>query len=159
MSSSASIKASIDTHITNKTLPGTIDNTLVGADIKSVVDYVDQKTTTGQRELRGTLLQSGTGIPIITVHKSNFSGTITAARLGVGIYTIDLSALTSTDYLTKSFCIIGNTNNPATAKATIIVGTDGGSDYFFTVQTYSVPGNILEDGHLNKTSFQIIVID
>lgn len=46
MATSAEIKASIDANITNKTLPGTIDNTLVGADVKAVVDYVDQEITT-----------------------------------------------------------------------------------------------------------------
>lgn len=43
MATSAQIKASIDTNITNKTQPQSINNTTVGADIKSVVDYVDQE--------------------------------------------------------------------------------------------------------------------
>ena len=43
MATGAQIKTSIDTNITNKTQPQSINNTLVGADIKSVVDYVDQE--------------------------------------------------------------------------------------------------------------------
>ncbi len=43
MATSTQIKASIDINITNKTQPQSINNTTVGADIKSVVDYVDQE--------------------------------------------------------------------------------------------------------------------
>jgi len=46
MATAVQIKTSIDTNITNKTLPGSINNTLVGADIKSVIDYVDQEIDT-----------------------------------------------------------------------------------------------------------------
>lgn len=46
MATSAQIKASIDTNITNKTQPQSINNTTVGADIKSVIDYVDQEIDT-----------------------------------------------------------------------------------------------------------------
>ena len=43
MATSTQIKASIDANITNKTAFRSINNTDVGADIKSVVDYVDQE--------------------------------------------------------------------------------------------------------------------
>jgi hypothetical protein len=45
MATAAEIKASIDANITDKVAFRSIDNTDVGADIKSVVDYVDQEIT------------------------------------------------------------------------------------------------------------------
>jgi hypothetical protein len=59
MATNTQIKASIDANITSKTLPGSINNTLVGSDIKSVVDYVDQEISTIPTGVQGPIGPQG----------------------------------------------------------------------------------------------------
>jgi len=161
MATNTQIKTGIDTDITNKTLPKSVLNTNVGIRMKSIVDYVDQQiatvSTASFKELRGVLTQSGTNAPVITTFKNDFTGAITLTRVNAGIYNISIAGLTSSDYLNKAFCIIGSTNNPASSRSEMIITTDGGSNYFFTVYTISVPGNLASDSLLTRTSFQIKV--
>lgn len=102
MATAAEIKTSIDTNITNKTVPGTIDNTLVGADIKSVVDYVDQEKRP-YKVYTAFLNQTGTNDPVATVFE-NTMGTITWTRSFEGDY---MATLTGPNIFTinKTLCL------------------------------------------------------
>ena len=158
------IKESIDANIINKTEAKSIDNTIVGADIKSIVDYIDQEIGTvlsGQRELRGTILQSSTSIPVITEFKNDFVGeTITVARVSNGLYTIAISGLLPDDYLNKSYCVIGSGNNPLITRNEITIGSDGSGGYNFVIYSIDISsGNVAADSLLARTSFQIIIKD
>jgi len=71
---STTLKAQIDTNITNKTVAGSILKTNVGGDIKAVVDYVDQENEKGFKELSFWMtISSGT----VTAEeiKNDFTGT------------------------------------------------------------------------------------
>jgi hypothetical protein len=155
------LKTQIDTDVTNKTLVKSLSNVTLGNDMKALVDYVDQQVATvstgGVRELRGFLDQSGTSAPTMTIFKNDFSGAITMARTATGIYSISIAGLTSSDYLTKSFYLVGSGNNPVSSRNEMTIGTDGVGTYWFSVYSISVPGNTPSDSFLARTSFQIIV--
>lgn len=153
--SKETVKTQIDTDITNKTTAKSISPSNVGSNMKAVVDLIPG----GFRELKGTISQSGSNNPTIVIFNNDFVGTITNIRVTAGTYTLSISGLLSTDYLDKSFCLIGSSNNPISNRNEMLVGTDGGGNYYFTIYTLSVPTNIPTDSLLTKTSFQIIIKD
>lgn len=103
MATAAQIKSSIDTNITNKTLPGTIDNTLVGADIKSVVDYVDQEISNLPVELTKTIKTTITSAQILDI----FSNPIIIAPSVVGKIIIPTNIVIVINFNTTQYSDVG----------------------------------------------------
>jgi hypothetical protein len=121
MATAAEIKTSIDTNITNKTLPGTIDNTLVGADVKSIVDYVDQEITA----LDGTL-----AIVATTGAYSDLTGTPTIPTPLVKVLKTTISSAEILQLFTTPKVILLN-NDLATIKipTSVYVYKNDGTNY------------------------------
>lgn len=89
---STTLKAQIDTDITNKTGAGSISKTNVGGDLKSIVDYVDQQLP--YKSYHAVLNQTGTSATI-TVLSQNLPVAVTFSVVGTGNY-----AFTSTGSFT-----------------------------------------------------------
>jgi hypothetical protein len=155
MATSAEIKTSIDTNITNKIIPGSIDNTLVGANIKSVVDYVDQEITAMEALIPSInythylciMTQSSTANPVVNnILENTMNGPIVWTRISEGIY---------------EGVLVGAFTNQKTALSITPIGV--GVDYSIfqvdtntiQIKTWNNQTGAFVDGQLNKTTIEI----
>lgn len=77
---STTLKAQIDSQITNETLPNSITPAEVGGNLKAVVDYIDQ----GEYSI--SLSQSGIAAPTADIVYKNTIGAIVWSRASAGVY-------------------------------------------------------------------------
>lgn len=108
------LKAQIDSQITNETNPAGITPTDVGTNLKEVVDYIDQQVIA--TVYAATLSQSGTSAPVNTSTKNNTGLSFSWSRTRVGEYILtcstSLNAFTCVPYISigafalNSFTII-----------------------------------------------------
>jgi len=82
---STTLKAQIDSQITNETLPNSITPAEVGGNLKAVVDYVDQ----GEYSIM--LTQLGTNAPVASTIFRNTIGAIVWSRNSIGNYSATLT--------------------------------------------------------------------
>ena len=157
-------KEDLSNKSTNVTTDGLSDTKYPS--VKSVKDYVDAEISainpsSNYRELRGTLIQSSTGAPVLTIFKNDFVGTINLTRIGAGVYSLSIDGLVAADYLTKSYSIIGSSNSPIITRNEISVGSDGVGGYFFGIYSINVNagGNVPVDNLLARTPLHIIIQD
>lgn len=104
MATNTQIKNNIDLHITNKTVPGSIDNEEVGIDIKSIVDYVDQEITTLNSDLQ----------EIINNETQNLNNELSAQSSQIDSLANNVNEL-QTNFLYKKYIALlsqTSTNNP-----------------------------------------------
>ena len=88
---STTLKAQIDTDITNKVGAASISKGNVGNDMKAVVDYTDQQVAF--KVYKAKLSQSGTGNPTAVVLKNDTGKTFTFARNSAGSYNLTFSSV------------------------------------------------------------------
>lgn len=85
-----SLKAQIDSQITNETTPLGITPAEVGGNLKSVVDYIDQQVPF--KIMHGLITQEGTGVPTVAYLKNDTGITLSLSRTSIGRYSATLSA-------------------------------------------------------------------
>jgi len=84
------LKAQIDSQITNETTPLSITPADVGGNLKAVVDYVDQQVPA--KLMHGLISQSSTNAPTIVYLKNDTGLTVSLVRTSQGRYTATLSS-------------------------------------------------------------------
>ena len=150
---STELKAQIDSQITNKTAQKSITSTNVGANVKDVVDYVDQQI--GVKVYKAKLSQSGTDNITEVVLKNDTGKTFTYARNSTGSYNFNFSSI-YTD-LTKVDIFIHLQNGSFIAPQVIIDNLN----ILATIETKAWNGTnfVLFDGVLQNSTIYIVIND
>jgi len=148
---STTLKAQIDTNITNKTTAGSILKTNVGGDMKAVVDYVDQQVDF--KVYKAKLSQSGTDNITGIILKNDTGKTFTYTRNSTGSYSINFSSMYAD--LSKVDIYVHLQNGSYVAPQVLIDNLN----VLATIETKYWSGTdfVLSDGILQNATIYVVV--
>jgi len=148
---STTLKAQIDTDITNKTGAASILKTNVGGDMKAIVDYVDQQVDF--KVYKAKLSQSGTDNITGVILKNDTGKTFTYTRNGTGSYSINFSSMYAD--LSKVDIYIHLQNGSYVAPQVLIDNLN----VLATIETKYWSGTdfVLSDGILQNATIYVVV--
>lgn len=122
---STTLKAQIDSQITNETLANSISPTDVGTNLKAIVDFI------GYNSYSALISQSGTSAPTVKVLNNTTGVTFTLSRNSAGNYTLTGSSnVFTTD---KTTTVYSFNSNGSFANGTMFFYGIGAQ--FFTIET------------------------
>jgi len=148
---STTLKAQIDTNITNKTVAGSILKTNVGGDMKAIVDYIDQQVDF--KVYKAKLSQSGTDNITGVVLKNDTGKTFTYTRNSTGSYSINFSSMYAD--LSKIDIYIHLQNGSYVAPQVLIDNLN----VLATIETKYWNGTdfVLSDGILQNATIYVVI--